>query len=269
MKLVSFAGGFGRIEDDSVVPMGEDLVTYLATGEVSDSDARRLDSVDLLAPVLRPEKIVCIGLNYKDHAAEQGVEVPGEPVLFAKWANSIIGPGHEIQVPAAAKKVDYEAELGVVMRTQAREVSEAEALSHVAGYMCMNDVSARDLQFATPQWTRGKAVDCFLPCGPYIATADEIDDPQNLSIRCLIGDEVMQDSSTSQMVFSVAELVSFVSQTMTLEPGDLIATGTPAGVGTFRTPPRYLQSGEEVTVEIEGLGRLTNRVVPRGVDVAG
>lgn len=260
MKLVSFDGGFGRVEGDVVVPMGDDLVAYLATGSAVDSPALPLDAVILQAPVLRPGKIVCIGLNYRDHAEENGVDVPTEPVLFAKFANSIAGPGQEIDVPAVAKKVDYEAELGVVMGRGGRDIANDDALSYVAGYMCMNDLSARDLQFASPQWTRGKAIDGFLPCGPYLTTTDEIDDPQELSIRCLVGDEVMQDSNTSQMVFSVAELVSFISQTMTLEPGDLIATGTPAGVGTFRTPSRYLKEGEEVTVEIDGLGSLTNRI---------
>jgi 2,4-didehydro-3-deoxy-L-rhamnonate hydrolase len=264
MKLVSFEGGFGRLEDDVVVPMGPDLHSYLEFGEVDESEPRPSASVQLLAPVLRPQKIVCIGLNYKDHSAEQGVDVPDEPILFAKFPNSIIGPGQPIEVPAAAAaNVDYEAELGVVIGRRAREIAVDDALSYVAGYMCMNDVSARALQFASTQWMRGKAVDSFLPCGPYLATEDEITDPQTLGIRCLIGDDVMQDSNTSEMVFPVSELISFISQTMTLESGDLIATGTPAGVGTFRNPPRYLKDGEEVSVEIEGLGRLTNRVVDR------
>jgi 2-keto-4-pentenoate hydratase/2-oxohepta-3-ene-1,7-dioic acid hydratase in catechol pathway len=264
MKLVSFDGGFGRLENDSVVPMGSDLLSHLESGEVRESEPRASASVELLAPIPRPHKIVCIGLNYKDHSAEQGVDVPEEPILFAKFPNSIVGPGQPIEVPAAAAaKVDYEAELGVVIGTRAREVTVDDALSCVAGYMCMNDVSARDLQFASSQWMLGKAVDSFLPCGPYLVTVDEIPDPQTLGIRCLIGDEVMQDSNTSEMVFSVRELIAFISQTMTLEPGDLIATGTPAGVGTFRNPPRYLKAGEEVSVEIDGLGRLTNRVVGR------
>jgi 2,4-diketo-3-deoxy-L-fuconate hydrolase len=261
MRLVSYEGGFGRVENDHVMPLGPSLIEYLRTGHTEEGEEIALDSVGLLAPVLGPEKVVCIGLNYEDHAAEQGVPIPDEPVLFAKFANSVIGPWDEIQVPAAATKVDYEAELGVVIGAVCRGVSEADALSHVAGYMCMNDVSARDLQFSSSQWTRGKAIDTFLPTGPYLTTADEIENPQSLSIRCLIGDEVMQDSSTSKMVFSVAELISFVSQTLTLVPGDLIATGTPAGVGFAREPSRYLHEGDEVSVEIEGLGRLTNRVV--------
>ena len=263
MKLVSFDGGFGRIEDDSVVPMGEDLVAFLSSGVSSDSDPVPRSSVDIRAPVLRPEKIICIGLNYKDHAAEGGAELPEQPVLFAKFANSIVGPGADIEVPPSATKVDWEAELGVVIGRRARDVSEEEALSCVAAYMCVNDISARDLQFASTQWMWGKAIDTFLPCGPHLTTADEVGDPQMLSIRCLVGDEVMQDSNTSEMAFPVRELVSFISRTMTLEPGDIIATGTPAGVGFARTPPRYLRDGEEVTVEIDKLGRLTNRVTVR------
>jgi 2,4-didehydro-3-deoxy-L-rhamnonate hydrolase len=263
VKLVSFEGGFGRVQDDSIVPMGSDIVTYLATGQSNDAEPISLASARLLAPVPHPQKIVCIGLNYRDHAAEQGVELPEEPILFGKFANSIVGPGGAIEIPRATTKVDYEAELGVVIGATAWEVEAADALSYVAGYMCTNDVSARDLQFASRQWTRGKAIDTFLPCGPHLTTGDEIDDPQALAIRCRIGDELMQDSNTSDMIFPVRELVSFISRTMTLEPGDLIATGTPAGVGTFRKPSRYLKAGEEVTVEIDGLGRLANPVVER------
>jgi 2,4-diketo-3-deoxy-L-fuconate hydrolase len=264
MRLITYEGGFGRVEDDHVVPLGPSLIEYLRIGDMEEGEPLPLDSVRLHAPVPGPEKIVCIGLNYEDHAAEQGVPIPDEPVLFAKFANSVIGPSDEIEVPPATEKVDYEAELGVVIGTACRRVSDADALSYVAGYMCMNDVSARDLQFSSSQWTRGKAIDTFLPTGPYLTTADEIDDPQSLSIRCLIGDEVMQDSSTSKMAFSVPELISFISQTLTLVPGDLIATGTPAGVGFAREPSRYLHDGDEVTVEIERLGRLTNTVSARG-----
>jgi 2-keto-4-pentenoate hydratase/2-oxohepta-3-ene-1,7-dioic acid hydratase in catechol pathway len=263
MKLVSFDGGFGRIEGDKVVPMGSDLVAYLESGEARERAPVALDTLILKSPVPRPEKIIGIGLNYKDHAAETGGELPPEPVLFAKFVNSVIGPGAEIEIPAAAHKVDYEAELGVVIGKRAQEVPEGDGLDYVAGYLCVNDVSARDLQFATPQWTRGKAIDTFLPCGPWLTTADEVGDPQSLDIRCLIGNEVMQDSNTSQMAFSVADLVEFISRTITLVPGDLIATGTPAGVGFVREPSRYLKEGDEVTVEIARLGRLTNRVVLR------
>jgi 2,4-diketo-3-deoxy-L-fuconate hydrolase len=260
MRLVSFAGGFGRVEGEEVLPMGGDLVSWLLGAPVVEDPAMPLDSVGLLAPVPRPGKIFGVGLNYRDHAEETGQPVPEEPILFAKFANAVIGPGEPIVVPAATRRPDYEAELGVVIGSTAREVSVGDALGHVAGYLCCNDVSARDLQTATSQWTRGKAIDTFLPCGPWLVTPDEVPDPQALGIRCTLNGDVMQDSRTDQMVFGVAELVSFISQACTLEPGDLIATGTPPGVGFARTPPVWLQDGDQVTVKIDGLGALTNPV---------
>jgi 2-keto-4-pentenoate hydratase/2-oxohepta-3-ene-1,7-dioic acid hydratase in catechol pathway len=211
-------------------------------------------------PIERPWKIVCVGLNYRDHAEEQGVELPKAPLLFAKWPNTLIGPGEPIVLPAEAQEVDYEAELGVVIGTTAKHVSEAQALAHVRGYIPLNDVSARDLQFADKQWTRGKSPDTFCPVGPRLVPAEEVGDPQSLAIRCVLNGETMQDSSTAQMIFSVAEIIAYVSRVITLEPGDLIATGTPAGVGVFRDPKVLLKDGDEVTVEIEGLGALTNPV---------
>ena len=260
MRLVSFDGGFGRVDGDSIIPMGPDLLGYLHDGRAEEGDPFPLDRSALKAPVQAPQKVVCIGLNYKDHAAEQNADVPEKPVLFPKWANSVIGPNDVVEVPAAAKKIDYEAELAVVIGRRARAVSQTDALDYVGGYMCANDVSARDLQFEGPQWTRGKAIDTFLPTGPWLVTPDEVGDPQSLAIRTVIGDEVLQDSSTAHMAFSVAELISFLSQTMTLVPGDIIATGTPAGVGFVREPSRYLADGEEVTVEIERIGSITNTV---------
>jgi 2-keto-4-pentenoate hydratase/2-oxohepta-3-ene-1,7-dioic acid hydratase in catechol pathway len=260
MKLVSFAGGFGRVEGEDVVPMGGDLVAWLEGAEAVEGPPLALGSLRLRAPVPRPGKIFGVGLNYRDHAEETGQPVPDVPILFAKFANSVIRPGEAIVVPAATRRPDYEAELGVVIGSTAREVSVDDALGHVAGYLCCNDVSARDLQMSTTQWTRGKAIDTFLPCGPWLVTPDEVPDPQALGIRCMLNGEVMQDSSTAQMVFGVAELVSFISQACTLEPGDLIATGTPPGVGFARTPPVWLHDGDEVTIEIEGLGALTNPV---------
>lgn len=266
----------GRVEGDVIVPLGLDLRVFLADADKPQVGGRDgsggsfagsaasvelpLDAVCILAPLPTPGKIVCIGLNYRDHAAETGVAVPQEPVLFAKFANSVIGPGAPIMVPRAARRVDYEAELGVVIGRRARRVGPEEALAHVAGYICANDVSARDLQPKSGQWTRGKAVDTFLPTGPWLVTADEIPDPQVLAIRCIVNGEVLQDSNTAEMVFGVADLVSFISQTMTLEPGDLVVTGTPAGVGFAREPKRWLEPGDTVTVEIEGVGRLTNRI---------
>jgi 2-keto-4-pentenoate hydratase/2-oxohepta-3-ene-1,7-dioic acid hydratase in catechol pathway len=208
----------------------------------------------------RPGKIVCVGLNYRDHAAEGGMDLPKAPLLFAKWPNTLIGHGDPIVLPPESAQVDYEAELGVVIGTKARRVSERDALAHVDGYICLNDVSARDLQFADGQWTRGKSPDTFCPVGPRLVPRAEIDDPQALAIRCIVNGEALQDSSTAQMIFSVAEIIAYASQVITLEPGDLIATGTPAGVGVFRDPKVLLQAGDEVSVEIEGLGTLTNPI---------
>jgi 2,4-didehydro-3-deoxy-L-rhamnonate hydrolase len=208
----------------------------------------------------RPGKIVCVGLNYRDHAAEGGMDLPKAPLLFAKWPNTLIGHGDPIVLPPETQQVDYEAELGVVIGRTARRVSERDALDHVEGYICVNDVSARDMQFADGQWTRGKSPDTFCPVGPRLVPREEIDDPQALAIRCLVNGEALQDSTTSQMIFSVAEIIAYASQVITLEPGDLIATGTPAGVGVFRDPKVLLRDGDEVSVEIEGLGTLTNPI---------
>jgi 2-keto-4-pentenoate hydratase/2-oxohepta-3-ene-1,7-dioic acid hydratase in catechol pathway len=210
--------------------------------------------------ITRPGKIVCVGLNYHDHAEEGGQDLPKAPLLFAKWPNTLIGDGEPIVLPGESTQVDYEAELGVVIGTTAKHVSERDALSAVAGYICVNDVSARDLQFGDGQWTRGKSPDTFCPVGPRLVPRDEIEDPQALAIRCIVNGATLQDSSTSQMIFSVAEIIAYVTRVITLEPGDLIATGTPAGVGVFRDPQVLLQDGDEVSVEIEGLGTLTNPV---------
>lgn len=261
MRLVSYEGGFGRLEGDGVVPMGADLVAYLAgAAAAEDRPALPLRDVTLVAPVPRPGKIVCIGLNYRDHAAETGKPVPTEPVLFAKFANSVVADGATVAIPATTNEVDWEAELGVVIGHRATQIDVSAALDHVAGYTCINDLSARDLQRSTSQWTRGKAIDGFLPMGPWLVTRDEVPDPQNLAISCTVNGRAAQQSSTREMVFGVADLVSFLSQTMTLEPGDVIATGTPPGVGMARTPPWFLQAGDEVVVEIERLGRLTTRM---------
>jgi 2-keto-4-pentenoate hydratase/2-oxohepta-3-ene-1,7-dioic acid hydratase in catechol pathway len=211
-------------------------------------------------PIAIPSKIVCIGLNYRDHAEEQGVDLPDAPLLFAKWPNTLIGAGEPIVIPPITSKVDYEAELGVVIGERLRNVSEENALEGVRGYLCLNDVSARDLQFADGQWVRGKSLDTFCPVGPKLVSPDDVPDPQRLSIRALVNGRVLQDSSTAQMVFGVAAVIAHISRAITLEPGDLIATGTPAGVGAFRHPPVFLRPGDQVTIEIEGLGALTNPV---------
>jgi 2-keto-4-pentenoate hydratase/2-oxohepta-3-ene-1,7-dioic acid hydratase in catechol pathway len=211
-------------------------------------------------PIDRPQKIVCVGLNYRDHAEEQGTELPKAPLLFAKWPNTLIGPGDPIVIPPVTEQVDYEAELGVVIGEHVRGVSEENALEAVRGYLCLNDVSARDLQFSDRQWVRGKSLDTFCPVGPELVPARDVPDPQALAIRAIVNGEVLQDSTTEQMIFGVAQIVAYVSRAITLEPGDLIATGTPAGVGAFREPPIWLQPGDEVTIEIEGIGALTNPV---------
>ena len=213
-----------------------------------------------MLPIERPGKIVCVGLNYRDHAEEQGVELPTAPLLFAKWPNALIGPGDPIVIPPAVTKCDYEAELGVVLGTRVSRVSKENALEAVRGYVCANDVSARDLQFGDGQWTRGKSVDTFCPVGPLVPAAD-IPDPHDLRIRAIVSGEVLQDSTTANLIFGVDDIISYASQTLTFEPGDLILTGTPAGVGVFRDPQRLLLPGDEVTIEIERVGSLTNPVV--------
>jgi len=210
--------------------------------------------------ITRPGKIVCVGLNYHDHAEEGGQDLPKAPLLFAKWPNTLIGDGEPIVLPNESTEVDYEAELGVVIGKTAKHVSERDALDVVEGYICVNDVSARDLQFGDGQWTRGKSPDTFCPVGPRLVPREEIEDPQALAIRCVLNGQTMQDSSTSEMIFSVAEIIAYVSQVITLEPGDLIATGTPAGVGVFRDPKVLLKDGDEVSIEIDGVGTLTNPV---------
>jgi 2,4-didehydro-3-deoxy-L-rhamnonate hydrolase len=260
VKLASTTTGFGRIEGDAFVPMGDDIVRYLETGDSGDGPAARLADVHLVAPVPRPGKVICVGLNYRDHAEEAGQAIPDEPVLFSKFANSVVGPGADVVVPRVVSQPDYEAELAVVIGRRASDVSPSDALAHVAGYTCANDVSARDLQFRSSQWLLGKAIDSFLPLGPWMVTPDEVGDAHGLSIRCTIDGGVVQDSSTDQMVFGVRELIAFISRTITLEAGDVIATGTPPGVGMARDPQRWLEDGERMTVEIEHIGALTNMV---------
>ena len=207
-----------------------------------------------------PQKIVCVGLNYRDHAEEQGTQLPERPLLFAKWPNTLIGDGDPIRIPAISEHVDYEAELGVVIGRRARAVSAGDALDYVEGYVVANDVSGRDLQFADGQWVRGKSLDTFLPVGDLVP-ASEVPDPQALAIRAVLNGVIMQESNTSNMIFGVADVIAFVSQAITLEPGDLIITGTPAGVGAFREPPVWMKPGDEITIEIDGVGSITNPVI--------
>lgn len=246
----------------AIEPARFDELLDSAANAANRQDVLKLSDVQLGPPIPDPDKIICLGLNYKDHAAEAGLKLPQAPVLFAKYRNSLIGPFDDIEVPpAAAKAVDYEVELAVVIGRRARRVSEADALDYVAGYSVFNDVSARDLQMQTSQWGAGKAIDGFAPMGPGVVPARFVGDPQSLMLTTRVNGRQLQHESTGQMIFSVASTIAFISQFMTLEPGDLIATGTPAGVGFTRKPPIALQDGDVVELEIEKVGTIRNRVV--------
>jgi 2-keto-4-pentenoate hydratase/2-oxohepta-3-ene-1,7-dioic acid hydratase in catechol pathway len=212
-------------------------------------------------PVPDPDKILCIGVNYRDHAGEAGMTLPVAPIVFAKFRNSLVGPRDLIVLPAASDQVDYEGEMAVVIGRTCRGVLPHEALGYVAGAFPLNDVSARDLQLQVSQWTTGKAIDTFAPSGPELVTLDEVDDLGNLTLTTRLNGSVVQQATTASMIFGVPELISFLSQTMTLVPGDIIATGTPSGVGFARTPPVFLRDGDTVEVEVGGLGVLSNPVV--------
>jgi acylpyruvate hydrolase len=250
------AGAQGRALAEAVLRSAPTAASALA----APAARLPLSKVVLRAPVPVPGKILCIGRNYADHAAEGNAPVPTSPVVFAKYSNVVIGPGEAIVLPRISQQVDYEGELAVVIGRRTRHVTEAEALQYVAGYTVFNDVSARDLQFLTSQWTLGKSPDTFGPMGPALVTADEIPDPQTLSIQTSIGGEMLQNGNTRDMIFPIAYLVSYLSHILTLEPGDVIATGTPSGVGHYRKPPRFLTPGEVVRIEVERVGVLDNPV---------
>src|SRR3989441_11586330 len=220
------------------------------------------------APVPRPGKLIGIGLNHRDHAAESNMPIPERPVVFSKFTSAVIAPGEPVVLPTTSAQVDYEAELAVVIGRRAKSVSATRALDYVLGYTNFNDVSARDFQFADGQWQRGKSCDTFAPMGPTIVTADVVPDPHKLSIKLILNGKTMQDSNTDQLIFGVPELIEFISQTITLEPGDVIATGTPSGVGFARKPPVFLRPGDMIEVEIEHLGKLGNPVVAAEAGVA-
>jgi 2-keto-4-pentenoate hydratase/2-oxohepta-3-ene-1,7-dioic acid hydratase in catechol pathway len=239
----------------------EAAATSLAELGGGDSYERLLAAGLLGPPIPDPDKIICVGLNYADHASEAGMDAPSVPTLFAKFRNSLTGPEQPIPLPAASSAIDYEGELAVAIGTRCKEIAVADALTAVGGYMPANDVSARDLQLQTQQWLAGKAVDAFAPCGPALVTADEVPDPQALQLTTRVDGSVVQQASTAEMIFSVAEIVAFVSRFLTLEPGDLILTGTPAGVGFKRDPQLLLSAGSVVEVEIASLGMLRNTFV--------
>ena len=219
-----------------------------------------LSKVRLLAPLPRPPKIICVGLNYRDHAIESKMEIPKVPTIFSKYATSVIGPGDEIVLPKLSAKPDYEAEFAFVIGKGGRHIPKDRWRDHVFGYTNFNDVSARDYQMATTQWMMGKTFDTFAPMGPAIVTADEIPDPHALDIQMIITGEVLQNSNTSQLIFRIPELIEYLSGVFTLEPGDVVSTGTPSGVGFSRNPPRWLRAGDDVVVRISGLGELRNPV---------
>jgi 2-keto-4-pentenoate hydratase/2-oxohepta-3-ene-1,7-dioic acid hydratase in catechol pathway len=269
MKWVRFehsgAPRFGVLAGNTITAASLDWADLLAGSRSAPGPQFAVQDVRLLAPVERPGKVIAIGLNYMDHCRETNTEPPKSPIVFTKFPTAIIGPGVPIRWSTElTREVDYEAELAVVIGRTARRVSGAEALGCVFGYTAANDVSARDLQFSDGQWVRAKSLDTFCPLGPALVTADEIPDPQALAIRCVLNGQVVQDSHTREMIFSVAHLISFCSQAFTLEPGDIILTGTPHGTGAFRTPKLFMQHGDRVAVEIEGIGRLENPCVVEG-----
>jgi acylpyruvate hydrolase len=288
MKLVTFIhNGHSRIGalvgDGAIVDLNRanpQLPTDMLTFLVGGADAKALaeqaiasalpsaviprSAVTLQAPIPRPGKILCIGLNYRDHAAESNQPIPEHPTVFAKYNNTVVGPGAAIVLPSVTEKVDYEAEFAFVIGRTARNVAAADALDYVAGYLPFNDVSARDYQMRTSQWTVGKTFDTFGPMGPALVTSDEIANPHDLDIQLTINGEVLQSSNTSNLIFSVNELIADLTSFMTLEPGDLISTGTPSGVGSARKPQRWLRAGDVVAVTIEGLGTLENPVIAQG-----
>jgi len=286
VKLLTFSAAGktcpGVVDGDDVIdlaaaglPAGEsgDLLRIVAGGDAMLARVRdafrsgsakryRLADVKILAPIFAPSKIVAVGLNYIDHCKEANLPVPGEPVLFAKFPNSVAGPFDDLSWPESfSKEVDYEVELGVVIGKRGVNIAESQALDYVCGYTVVNDVSARDQQFANAkQWDRGKSFDTSCPYGPYIVTRDEIPDPQTLTVRTVLNGQEMQISNTKNMVFGVAKLISYISQGTTLMPGDLIPTGTPFGVGFSRKPPVYLKDGDECLCEVEKIGAIRNRV---------
>lgn len=259
-----------------------DMLTYLQSGDkaqqavqevvnwVSSSYASLshqqfvypISKIRIDPPIRRPSKIICIGLNYADHCREQKFDIPESLILFAKFPSAVIGPGDSITWPGeVSQQVDYEAELAVVIGRKARNVPEDKTYEHIGGYTIVNDVSARDVQFADKQWVRGKSFDTFCPIGPYLVTPNEVGNPHHLTIRCWVNGELRQDSSTDQMIFKIPEAIAFITRTCTLLPGDIVCTGTPDGVGVFRKPPIFLKPGDVIEIEIEKLGRLRNPIM--------
>lgn len=273
LGLESGIGG-GVVDLNTFDPtLPKTMLQFLEQGETTLSVARRAlatqlpvlprSQVTFLAPVTRPDKVVCVGMNYADHCKEQNVRVPKEPIIFSKFSSSIVGPYDEIILPPESEEVDWEVELAVIIGKKGKHIKATDAMAHVAGFTVAHDVSARDWQMRRngKQWLLGKTFDTFCPLGPALVTRDSITDPHNLKICCHVNGEVVQSSSTNQMVFKTEELIAWVSQFVTLYPGDIILTGTPPGVGVFRKPPVFLKKGDEVQCEIEEIGAIVNKVV--------
>jgi 2-keto-4-pentenoate hydratase/2-oxohepta-3-ene-1,7-dioic acid hydratase in catechol pathway len=274
MRLVTYKSArgprAGQLRDDGVVDVwdalggeGESVRDLLQAGRVADlseTEGEPIAGAELLPPIPDPDKIVCIGLNYRAHAAEAGIEPPETPTFFAKFRNALAPSGATVPLPAASRKVDFEAEVAFVVGHRAKEVSEDAALEHVAGYMLLNDLSARDLQFATPQWIPGKVFDGSAPCGPALVTADEAGDPAVIEFALDLNGERMQEASTDDLIFSIPQLVAELSRLMTLEPGDVVATGTPSGVGSTREPRVWLKAGDEIAITSPRLGELRTTI---------
>lgn len=278
MKLVTYSTGngpqAGLVLDGRVVdlaPAGyDDVISFLndgdkaveaASGLTAGDDAPKLEDVKLYSPIPKPDKFICIGLNYKDHAIESGMDIPELPTVFTKYPNAVCGHGDDIVLPSVSDQVDYEAELAFVIGKRCKNVPADKWQEVVFGYTCVHDVSARDYQLATSQWTIGKTFDTFGPTGPCLVSKDEVADPHNLRISFELNGDVLQDSNTSQFVFDIPYLVEYLSKVMTLEPGDIVSTGTPPGVGFARKPPVFLKPGDDCVVKIEGVGELRNKCV--------
>ena len=282
MRLVTFEAGGQRlpgmvVNNDTVLDLSaigfSSSIDFIVSGadgrakaetfarEPAPSARHPLASVKLLAPIPRPPKLICVGLNYRDHAKETGAQIPEVPTIFNKFATAVIGPGFNVVLPRVSKAPDYEAEFAFVIGRGGRNITKENWKNHVFGYTMVNDVSARDYQRATTQWLMGKTFDTFAPMGPWIVTADEISDPHELDIQLEINGEILQDSNTRELIFKVPDLIAFLSSVFTLEPGDVVSTGTPSGVGFARKPPRYLHPGDQMTVRIPAIGELTNPVV--------
>ncbi|MFP5226863.1 MAG: fumarylacetoacetate hydrolase family protein [Acidobacteriota bacterium] len=282
MKLVCFeffsegTARTGLLLDDAILdltPLGvTDPISAIAAGtealrqavDMGDTSRIALSSVRRLAPLPRPNRIFCVGLNYRDHAVESKMEIPKVPTIFLKLVSAVIGPNDPVRIPALTKQPDYEVEFAIVIGKAGQNIAKENWREHVFGYTILNDVSARDVQLSTSQWTLGKSFDTFCPIGPAIVSEDEIADPHNLNIQLSIGGEVLQHSNTRELIFKAPELISYISSITALEPGDIISTGTPAGVGLGRNPQRWLKPDETMTAEVEGLGQLINPVEAAG-----